>query len=417
MHTTDFTHHPLVKEIIKDLKSKKIHEQTFSDVVDADGHQYVDLVQEGGGVLGIGLLGYTYVMEQMGIRFYSLAGTSAGAINTMMMAAVGEVEEAKSEKILHYLCNKDLFDFVDGSGYVRSFMNLMLKNSKLANMLGGVMGVAYMIYLAFRGKNYLNPGDDFHDWIKNVLRENKLIHSKQLDEKIAGFQKKVFQVDSDSRKRIGQTSKAKLIMIASDITTQTKVSFPAFKDMYWGELEINPADYVRASMSIPFFFKPLELKVPQDEAAKKEWYRKTKYKINDELWPESVKLVDGGLLSNFPINMLHTDKPKPSRPTFGAKLGKDRVAPNNTSGIMKFCLSMLNTSSFIYDYDFVLKNDDYEHLIAYINTDEFNWLDFKMSDERKVKLFIRGAEAAAKFLNEFDWKAYQALRVDLYANR
>ena len=61
----------------------------YSDIVDAEGHQYVDLVQEGGGMLGIALVGYSYVLEQAGIRFFSLAGTSAGAINTLMLAAIG----------------------------------------------------------------------------------------------------------------------------------------------------------------------------------------------------------------------------------------------------------------------------------------------------------------------------------------
>ena len=64
-----------------------------SDVRDAQGNQYVNLVQEGGGVLGVALLGYTYVLEQMGIRFMKMAGTSAGAINTMLMTCVGPKEE------------------------------------------------------------------------------------------------------------------------------------------------------------------------------------------------------------------------------------------------------------------------------------------------------------------------------------
>src|SRR5689334_17456764 len=66
-----------------ELKGKKF---TVSDVYDANNHQYVDLVQEGGGVWGIALLGYTYILEKMGIRFFSLAGTSAGSINTILLA-------------------------------------------------------------------------------------------------------------------------------------------------------------------------------------------------------------------------------------------------------------------------------------------------------------------------------------------
>ena len=66
-----------------------------------DGHyQYVDLVQQGGGVWGIALAGYTYVLEQMGIRFFSVAGTSAGAINAMLIACMGNKEEEKSTAIV-----------------------------------------------------------------------------------------------------------------------------------------------------------------------------------------------------------------------------------------------------------------------------------------------------------------------------
>ncbi len=97
-----------------------------SDVVDVYGNQYVNLVQEGGGVLGIALLGYTYVLEQMGIRFMKMAGTSAGAINTMMLAALGQKHEMKSLKILELLTRKNLFDFVDGVPLVRNLIKRLI---------------------------------------------------------------------------------------------------------------------------------------------------------------------------------------------------------------------------------------------------------------------------------------------------
>ncbi|HRF17438.1 MAG TPA: patatin-like phospholipase family protein, partial [Chitinophagaceae bacterium] len=83
-------------------------------VKDTQGNQYVDLVQEGGGVLGIALVGYTYVLEKMGIRFFSMAGTSAGAINTMLLACAGNKEEEKSSKIVEHLVKLEMFSFVDG---------------------------------------------------------------------------------------------------------------------------------------------------------------------------------------------------------------------------------------------------------------------------------------------------------------
>ena len=48
----------------------------------------VDLVQQGGGMFGVALLGYTYIMEKAGIRFHSFGGTSAGAINAAFLAAI-----------------------------------------------------------------------------------------------------------------------------------------------------------------------------------------------------------------------------------------------------------------------------------------------------------------------------------------
>src|SRR6185437_10323046 len=70
---------------------------TVSDGYDDEGNQYVNLVQKGGGVLGIALVGYTYILEKMGIRFVRLAGTSAGAINTALMTVIGDKQEMKSK--------------------------------------------------------------------------------------------------------------------------------------------------------------------------------------------------------------------------------------------------------------------------------------------------------------------------------
>jgi NTE family protein len=38
----------------------EIKYKRFSDIIDNKGNKYVDLVQKGGGVLGVALVGYTY---------------------------------------------------------------------------------------------------------------------------------------------------------------------------------------------------------------------------------------------------------------------------------------------------------------------------------------------------------------------
>ena len=71
LSSEDFTtRNKIITSILPRIE--KIKEKPFSDIIDASGNQYVDLVQEGGGVLGIALLGYTYTLEQIGIRFSAL---------------------------------------------------------------------------------------------------------------------------------------------------------------------------------------------------------------------------------------------------------------------------------------------------------------------------------------------------------
>jgi hypothetical protein len=85
---------PPVSDMIKTEIDEKGNAHTY---------EYVNYVQEGGGVLGVALLGYTYVLEKLGIRFYKLAGTSAGAINTMLTAA------------LIHLCTRNLLSKMTGN--------------------------------------------------------------------------------------------------------------------------------------------------------------------------------------------------------------------------------------------------------------------------------------------------------------
>ena len=95
MNTSNFINDSKVLELIQQLKNDRIQEKICSDITDGT-HQYVDLVMEGGGVLGVALAGYVHVLEEMNIRFLKLGGTSAGAINTMLMAAAGPIEQRKT---------------------------------------------------------------------------------------------------------------------------------------------------------------------------------------------------------------------------------------------------------------------------------------------------------------------------------
>src|SRR5690606_10459817 len=143
--TEEFLQQSGADEIVAELKAYfKDKPLIISDVTDAKGNQYVDLVQEGGGVLGIALVGYTYVLEKMGIRFFSMAGTSAGAINTLLLACMGNKESEKSEEIAEELSQLNMFDFVDGkpdsshfTKWVKKWIQrIILKPKSLSKFIG-----------------------------------------------------------------------------------------------------------------------------------------------------------------------------------------------------------------------------------------------------------------------------------------
>ena len=160
------TNNGLVQAELAELR-ERVKGKIFSDVVDDEGHQYVDLVMEGGGMLGIALAGYVYVLEQMGIRFLQLGGTSAGSINALLMAAAGPKNKDASKWILGILANKNFSEFVDGDPDAKEFVKAITEDSSVKKLIWkGAQVVDNM-----RDDFGLNPGKNFHDWLTALLKE------------------------------------------------------------------------------------------------------------------------------------------------------------------------------------------------------------------------------------------------------
>ena len=410
-----------MKEYLDALKAsdvperiKALHGKRFSDVEDAEGLQYVDLVQEGGGVLGIGLVGYTYVLENAGIRFFSLAGTSAGAINTMMLATLGEIQTAKSEGILNILSRKNLFDLVDGESSIRKLIQKFIRKERGKTLM--LILNALKIKRIVQKKLGVNPGKNFTEWI---TRELDNVNVKTIGD-LKSLRTKLPAGLVHLGGRDLSNAEAKLAIITSDITTHTKVEFPKMAELYWREPDkVKPSELVRASMSIPFFFEPYEVTglptddtsplLPADKTYKQLWDDHASY---TGPIPPAVKFVDGGMLSNFPINVFHrTDGQLPTRPTFGVRLSTYRDDFTQVKNLMSFSGAMISTMRQIHDYDFLMRNPDYFALICRIDADkDFNWLDFEMPEHERIKLFVHGARKAIDFLENFNWAKYKETR-------
>src|SRR5664279_3302531 len=152
LSTDDFTNHPDVLDCIRQLESAFPPGGPpfiVSDVLDEEGNQYVNLVQKGGGVLGVALVGYTYILEQMGIRFLRLAGTSAGAINTALMTVIGKREDAKSLSILKVICDLNFFKLVDGHPAARWIIKKFITHQdftvKVKKWLTRIVIIAFLL--------------------------------------------------------------------------------------------------------------------------------------------------------------------------------------------------------------------------------------------------------------------------------
>ncbi|MEP7145301.1 MAG: patatin-like phospholipase family protein, partial [Ferruginibacter sp.] len=362
-----------------------------SDVLDREGHQYVNLVQKGGGVLGIALVGYTYILEQMNIRFIRLAGTSAGAINTALMTVIGgeagtitkegkpervvkgDKTQAKSEKILKVICELNFFDLVDGHPVARWIIKNFIKNkdfttqlnkwitrtlvtlvalpvldficlglqhqfpavsilTKLLFVVTGffimlvTMAIFYLVFLLTRLKDAgfgINPGDFFYDWIKERMKENDVMSVSDLVSKASTPVPDLYlRVDNiEGTKGL----EGDVTFIASELVTENKIEFPKMWELFRKDKdELQPAGFVRASMSIPIFFESYFIDaIPcTTDAIKKQWA------LLDEPDPPSVaRFVDGGILSNFPINLFYNPNVVvPRLPAFGIDLD-DTTAP------------------------------------------------------------------------------------------
>jgi NTE family protein len=84
----------------------------------------------------------------------------------------------------------------------------------------------------------------------------------------------------------------------------------------------------------------------------------------------------------------------PRLPSFGIDLDdsspdKDSKHPASWSFLGYFG-RMFNTIRYYYDKDFLLKNEVYQKGIGKIPLSKYNWLNFFLSDQDKIDMFIQG---------------------------
>jgi NTE family protein len=458
--TLDFTN---LADPLIDAFKKQHGEPVVSDVLDKEGHQYVNLVQKGGGVLGVALVGYTYVLEKMGIRFMRLAGTSAGAINTALMAVTGNSKsEEKSTAVIKTISEMQFFSFVDGSFIVKKLITAVVRSENFGKRMGAIVKTIFILFLLLliaapvayflncscahvlliclsvytalliilgiyfasvmkRLKKTgfgLNPGDFFYDWIKKEMINNGVNNLSDLQRKAQTVPE--FVLRNEVTHELGVTKlDADITFITAELSTQNKIELPKMIGLFrlpGDENSIHPAGYVRASMSIPVFFESYYIdKIPcEDPLIKEKWLA-----LNEPNPPSVARFVDGGMLSNFPMSIFFKANVRtPRLPSFGIDLDDsdpaDKLKNPKEWSFGGYARNMFNTIRDYYDKDFLLKNKMFEKGVGKVPVRGYNWLNFFLSDKHKLELFLAGANAACKFLETFKWDEYKGDREKYY---
>ncbi len=426
-------------EEIAQLSARK--RGTLSDIRDAQGLQYVDIVLEGGGVHGIALLGYLYALECLGVRFRAIGGTSAGAVTTLLVACAAAPDQERIGRIMPIFENMPLREFWDASHPVRFTVSCALGCYKALRDAAAVPAIAGVPDWAVRRRAWaslvffvaslvygvvpsirqlwrnqgLFRGQRFERWLSDALKTLGVHSTAQMLELSRRLPEST-QVFSDNGDRVRYQSddhSDPVIVVATDLTLGTKVHFPRHASLYIQDVaSADPAWYARASMSIPFFFEPIRRVFQSGDAARQAHRNATGQETIegfDSLATRRSVLVDGGIMSNFPIDIFHMHGRVPRCPTFGAKL-TEPGPPTEVHGLLAQAIRIFDVARGARDEYFISSNPDFTKLVTTIDTKNVNWLDFELTADARRDLFFSGFEAAIRFVRDFDWQAYKELR-------
>jgi NTE family protein len=303
-----------------------------------------DVVFEGGGVRGIGLVGAVDALAAAGYQFPRVAGTSAGAIVASLVAALQVAGEPVS-RLAEIMRSIDYRKILD--------RNLIGR----IPVIGGGLSL-----LAFDG----------------VYRGAYLEHL--LAGLLADLGVKTF-----ADLRTGEESDQfawSLVVTASDLSRRRLVRIPWDLDSYGIDADtFSVARAVRASAAIPYVFEPVR-------TAGSTW-------------------VDGGLLSSFPVDLFDRPGPRwPTFGIrLSARPGIPPTHPVHgpvSLGIAAIESLVSNQDNAYIDDPCTVRRT------IFVPAHDVSPIDFDITAQQRDALYQRGFLAGQEFLTTWDFAAYQA---------
>jgi len=324
----------------------------MAPITEADG------VFQGGGVKGIALAGALLAFADHGDvaieKWVNVAGTSAGAIIAAYLATDHSPQDL--EALMDNVPYASFEDWGRGGEIIGGALNLVEHHG-------------------------LVRGEAFRKWFDGALNGATFESVKSTDA---------------AQDKTGDPYRLRLI--ASDVTRHRMLVLPADLSDYrqlGTDEPINPdnfkiADAVRMSMSIPYFFAPVTLDLVDGGT--------------------TCTIVDGGLLSNFPVWLFDVDKP-PTRPTFGFHLtaGKDfggglEHVLDAMGWPVRLGVDMIRTTSEAWDDRFMTHSTIVR--TCAVPAGDIAATDFQITKADQQKLLEGGRAAANAFLDKFSSQDY-----------
>jgi NTE family protein len=213
-------------------------------------------------------------------------------------------------------------------------------------------------------------GDYLVEWLGNILADLN-VHT---------FADLAITADDDPGSGLPADQRFRLVVHTSDISRGALVRLPWDYPRYGQDpATMRVVDAVRASMSIPFFFRPVSVKTPHGK----------------------VTWVDGGMLSNFPITVFDRSDGLPGRwPTWGVKLSARPSAPSvdrpagNDFELAIACLHTLLSGWDRYHLD----DEHVTERTIFVDTGSVSSTNFAITSDEQAQLYASGRAAATSYL-------------------
>ncbi|MCR8642438.1 patatin-like phospholipase family protein [Paenibacillus sp. N1-5-1-14] len=306
----------------------------------------INAVFEGGGMKGIALAGAVNAAQERGYEFHHVAGTSSGSIVAACLAAGytgAELKQLILATPFHTFLKRNWFF---ETKYIGPIIRLLFKKG-------------------------MYPGEALEQWVRDVLAAKGV-------------------------RTFGDLAQGQLRIIASDITQGKLLVLPEdIRDYGIDPMKFSVAKAVRMSCSIPFFFDPVMIRksLGSTHASK-------------TLQNQSVYIVDGGLLSNFPLWLFDQENTKLNfSPTIGFQLvGKNEISVNPIKGPISMLQALFSTMMSAHDERYIEKHNLFR--TVKIPTLGVQTTDFDIAPAKSEELFLAGHAAADYFFNSWSKAAY-----------